>query len=511
MKRLRSSLILKIFILTLFLLLAISGITYASVAVFLPKTYRNSLEKDLAAVSESLKTELESYASIEEAKNFLELFERNNEASVTVLDKEGNQVFPQVETTVEDTMTTGSEESTAVESAVEEDGLVTFSGIAVSDEDVEELGDDTYGVTVSDAGYFTLSTSYPSAVKSYEITVGGKEYTLLVVGDMEAVSQAAEIVKRIFPMVLGITLLIAFFCAILASRYLVRPILRLSRVSRKMAALDFSEHCEEKRKDEIGALAENLNELSDSLSTALSDLRSANEELKLFFAAASHELKTPVTILKGHLGGMLEGVGEYQDYDRYLRRSYQVTETLETMVKEILTISCMGTGVWKTERKKTDLAELFRQETAEVWELLEEKEMELIGEIPEHVYVLADSEGLKKVFRNFLTNAIRYSPKGAKLTVCFPENGFSLENEGTSIPEKALPKLFEAFYRVEDSRNRKSGGSGLGLYIVRMILEAHGAAYGAENTAGGVRFWFRLEENHTQFTHTLPETTIKTR
>ena len=137
--------------------------------------------------------------------------------------------------------------------------------------------------------------------------------------------------------------------------------------------------------------------------------------------------------------------------------------------------------------------------------------MELIGEIPEHVYVLADSEGLKKVFRNFLTNAIRYSPKGAKLTVCFPENGFSLENEGTFIPEKALPKLFEAFYRVEDSRNRKSGGSGLGLYIVRMILEAHGAAYGAENTAGGVRFWFRLEENHTQFTHTLPETTIKTR
>ena len=89
MKRLRSSLTLKIFILTLFLLLAISGITYASVAVFLPKTYRNSLEKDLASVSESLKTELESYASIEEAENFLELFERNNQASVTVLDKEG--------------------------------------------------------------------------------------------------------------------------------------------------------------------------------------------------------------------------------------------------------------------------------------------------------------------------------------------------------------------------------------------------------------------------------------
>ena len=121
MKRLRSSLTLKIFILTLFLLLAISGITYASVAVFLPKTYRNSLEKDLASVSESLKTELESYASIEEAENFLEFFERNNQASVTVLDKEGNQVFPEVETEVADTVSTGSEESMVVE----EDGLVT--------------------------------------------------------------------------------------------------------------------------------------------------------------------------------------------------------------------------------------------------------------------------------------------------------------------------------------------------------------------------------------------------
>ena len=176
-----------------------------------------------------------------------------------------------------------------------------------------------------------------------------------------------------------------------------------------------------------------------------------------------------------------------------------MTETLETMVKEILTISRMGTGTWKTERKKTDLAELFRQEMAEVWELLEEKEMELTGEIPEHAYALADSEGMKKVFRNFLTNAIRYSPKGAKLTVCFQKNGFSLENDGTSIPEEALPKLFEAFYRVEDSRNRKSGGSGLGLYIVRMILMPTGGLR-VENTAGGVCFWFRLKENHTQFT-----------
>lgn len=99
---------------------------------------------------------------------------------------------------------------------------------------------------------------------------------------------------------------------------------------------------------------------------------------------------------------------------------------------------------------------------AEVWELLEEKEMELTGEIPEHAYALADSEGMKKVFRNFLTNAIRYSPKGAKLTVCFQKNGFSLENEGTSIPEEALPKLFEAFtgWKIPETGNPEEAAWG---------------------------------------------------
>ncbi len=145
-----------------------------------------------------------------------------------------------------------------------------------------------------------------------------------------------------------------------------------------------------------------------------------------------------------------------------LQRSYEVTETLETMVKEILTISRMGTGTWKTERKKTDLAELFRQEMAEVWELSGGKRDGAYRGDSGACLCAGGFRRDEKSLPNFLTNAIRYSPKGAKLTVCFQENGFSLENEGTSIPEEALPKLFEAFYRVEDSRNRKSGGSGWG-------------------------------------------------
>ena len=158
---------------------------------------------------------------------------------------------------------------------------------------------------------------------------------------------------------------------------------------------------------------------------------------------------------------MLEGVGEYRDHERYLQRSYEVTETLETMVKEILTISRMGTGTWKTERKKTDLAELFRQEMAEVWELLEEKEMELTGEIPEHAYALADSEGMKKS-SGTSHQCDPLSPKGAKLTVCFQENGFSLENEGRPFRRKPCRSFLKLFtgWKIPETGNPEEAAWG---------------------------------------------------
>ena len=241
------------------------------------------------------------------------------------------------------------------------------------------------------------------------------------------------------------------------------------------------------------------------LDTALRELEAANQSLRgeverereldrqrmAFFNAASHELKTPVTILKGQLAGMLEGVGVYRDRDKYLLRSLQVTGRMEALIQEMLAISRMETGSVPVRREPVDLAALAERQLALDRELLEQRGQRLVADLAPGITVTGDTSLLGKAVGNLLSNASLYSPEGAEIRVwCGLLAGcpaLTVENTGTHIREEALPHLFEAFYRAESSRNRATGGSGLGLYLVKMILDRHGAACTIENTADGVR------------------------
>ena len=195
---------------------------------------------------------------------------------------------------------------------------------------------------------------------------------------------------------------------------------------------------------------------------------------------------------------MLQGVGEYRDRNYYLQRSLETTEKMEDMVKELLTVSRIENNKFITQ--KTDIAEQLRLQIADMAELIENKKLELQVEIPEHLYVDVNPVMMDKVFSNLLLNAIRYTPeeKGNHIRVLLKPGTDTgtvycqIENTGVFIPEEALVHLFEAFYRVEQSRNRQTGGSGLGLYIVKMILDQHGASYRMGNTCDGVCFSFSL-------------------
>lgn len=148
-------------------------------------------------------------------------------------------------------------------------------------------------------------------------------------------------------------LLVAVLASIVYSHYVTRPALCISDVSKKMAELDFSWRCNENRTDELGTLAHSLNEMSQRLSASMADLKSANEKLKAdieceraleqaqldFFSAVSHELKTPITIIKGQTESMILNIGDYQDRSKYLKRSLEIINTMESMVQEVLTLS----------------------------------------------------------------------------------------------------------------------------------------------------------------------------
>ena len=276
-----------------------------------------------------------------------------------------------------------------------------------------------------------------------------------------------------------------------------------------MAELNFSGQCNTSREDELGCLAQNLNSLSASLSTALNDLQTANRQLKTdiereqaleqqrveFFSAASHELKTPLTILKGHLAGMLNGVSGYENHTEYMERSIAVVDRMEKLVKELLYVS-KADGTQKCEYKTVDIAEVFRVQIATVTDLLEKKKQSLEANIPDRLYCEVEQVQMERAIQNILVNAIRYSPSGELIRISLSEiygtiRG-EIENTGVHVSDDAIPHLFEAFYRADASRNRNTGGTGLGLYIVRKIMEMHHAKYGISNTSNGVLFWFEL-------------------
>lgn len=333
-----------------------------------------------------------------------------------------------------------------------------------------------------------------------------EEYTLFITKNTDKESQVVEALKKALPVLSIIIILVSVTAAFFYTVYMTTPIRKISRISKRMASLDFGGLCTVKRTDEIGTLAGSLNELSEKLSAALSELQSANRQLKEdidkerelerqridFFAAASHELKTPITIIKGQLQGMLCGVGRYKDRDAYLAESLNVTNTLEQMVQELLTISRLETSGYVCQKNRFDFSRLVEERLLAFDDLIVGKELALQKIISSEIYLMGDAQLLQKVVDNLLSNAVAYSPIESDIIVKLwteSENvHLSVENTGIHIPNDSIPKLFEAFYRVEQSRNRMTGGSGLGLYIIKTILDLHGAEITAGNTEWGVVF-----------------------
>ncbi len=331
-----------------------------------------------------------------------------------------------------------------------------------------------------------------------------EEYTVFFSKNTEKESQVAEALQKAVPVLSVVIIAVSIVAAFFYTVYMTAPIKRISKRSKQMAALDFSGLCTIRRTDEIGILADSLNDLSGKLSSALEKLRSANEQLRAdidkerelerqrvdFFSAASHELKTPITIIKGQLQGMLYQVGRYKDRDTYLAESLAVTDTLEKMVRELLTLSRLDTPGYVCKKSRFDFGNLVNECLLACEDLFMQRELTVEKWIAPEVFVSGDERLLQKVVDNLLGNAAAYSPAGNQVSVKLRQDAekikLTIENTGVHIPDGDIPKLFEAFYRVDPSRNRQTGGTGLGLYIVKTILDLHGAEIKIENTGQGV-------------------------
>ena len=332
-----------------------------------------------------------------------------------------------------------------------------------------------------------------------------EEYIVFFSKNTEKESQVVEALQKAIPVLSVVIIVVSIIAAFFYTIYMTTPIKKISRISKQMAALDFSGLCTVRRTDEVGVLADSLNDLSRKLSLALSELQSANQKLQAdidmerrlerqrveFFSAASHELKTPITIIKGQLQGMLYQVGRYKDRETYLAQSLEVTDNLEKMVQELLTISRLDTPGYAFNPSPIHFDKLIQDRLIANEDLFMQRELTVEKDISPEVCISGDLQLLQKVVDNLLGNAAAYSPAGERIMVnvwqADEKAHLTIENTGVHIPDEDIPKLFEAFYRVDQSRNRQTGGTGLGLYIVKTILDLHGAAIKIENTAQGVK------------------------
>lgn len=477
-KSIREHLAARIFLLTFVLLLGAGVLTFAFIAWAAPITYT-------AVVSERLQTQVDglvarlAQTNLADAGPILDEFIRDSGASVSLASPDGVSAD------------TGSL-YVSVTTAVEQSDSVA----AYESSDYQVQLDRAKGVVTTMAGALAADVTFADRSETYQ---------LLVTPPFRLANQAVEALGRVAPWLALALLAFSLLCGVGYSRYLAKPIVRISAIAGKMAELDFQWKCGESRPDEIGRLGRSLDEMSGRLSAALAELKTANAALRddmeraraeerrrlAFFAAASHELKTPVTILKGQLGGMLDGVGVYRDRDRYLARALRTANRMEALVGEILSVSRMESGAEAEKRERLELSALVSARLDAYAELLEQRGMTLELRLTPGVYVEGDAALLGRAVDNLLSNAVRYSPEEAEVRVTVRAEGgvpvLEVENTGVHISDGALPHLFDAFYREEGSRSRSTGGSGLGLYLVRMILERHGASCAIQNTAEGVR------------------------
>ncbi|MDP4142891.1 MAG: HAMP domain-containing sensor histidine kinase [Bacillota bacterium] len=329
---------------------------------------------------------------------------------------------------------------------------------------------------------------------------------------LSAISESAAIANRFFMFTGVLTIILGSIGVFIFSKKFTKPILELNEVAQAMSGLDFSKRCTIKTKDEIGELGRSINSLSNQLDASITELREANIKLKEdvdrerkidkmrknFISNVSHELKTPIALIQGYAIGLKVNVNEDEESkDFYCDVIIDESDKMDKLVKQLLELSQIESGNLRIDEAEFDLSQHINNIVQKYKPIFQEKNILLETNIKDKLYVKADVLRIEQVLTNFINNAVNHVDFDRKIIINAEEINHKVEvsvfNSGKCIPEESIDKLWESFYKVDKARTRAYGGAGLGLSIVKNIMELHNSKCGVENLPGGVRFWFQLE------------------
>ncbi len=341
-----------------------------------------------------------------------------------------------------------------------------------------------------------------------------KKSFVLIRTSVESMQDSVRIANR-FLLYAGILVLcVASGAMLVLSGRIVRPIRQLSEIAGRMSGLDFSTKYEVRTNDEIGELGESINHISEKLEETICDLKSANNRLqsdieekvqadeirKEFLANVTHELKTPIALISGYAEGLKDCINDDpESREFYCDVIMDEAGKMNSMVKKLLTLNQIEFGNQVVELKRFDICEVIRSVLNSSEVLIKNKGAKLLVNAVGPMNVWADEYMVEEVFTNYLTNALNHCDNEMIVDVKAEkkENSvrISVFNTGKPIPEEDIDKIWIKFYKVDKARTREYGGSGIGLSIVKAIMEAHNKPYGVLNHANGVEFWFELDSD----------------
>jgi two-component system sensor histidine kinase VanS len=343
-------------------------------------------------------------------------------------------------------------------------------------------------------------------------------YLLYIRIPISSIQESVKISNNFLYLMAGFAILIAAVIVSYVSRKFTDPILELNDIAKKMSNLDFSHKYRIKDvDDEINNLGRSINVMSDKLERTINQLRNSNIELekdieekskidemrKSFISDVSHELKTPIALIQGYSEGLLENVNTDEESRKfYAEVIFDETNKMDKLVKQLLELMKLEYGKRQFNDKKFNIVEVEKEVVRKSKVMLEEKKVKIEFNLSEEINVFADDFYIEQVISNYITNAIKHVKEIDGKKVISIVNEVNIEknkvrvkifNTGENIAEEHINRIWNRFYKVDESRNRTDGGTGIGLSFVKAIMNNYGNRYGVTNKDDGVEFYFDLD------------------
>lgn len=483
----------------LFIITAISFgifilITLVAQTVFFEKFYINKKKSDMKNNLKKFKTSYVGLKDTQEIGNLIFQYEENYNYRVLILDEAGRQKYI-ISTTNERADMSRGKSLFDLSHQINERNLI---------QDVYRAGK---AKAYFAGGFKPGTTNIIGGLYIHE-----KNEYLFISESLRPVNEASGVIKEFYTYFFVIAIILVIIMSLFYSNIITKPLLEINKSASKMAQLDFTERCVVRGEDEIGNLAGTLNFLSENLQLSLNSLKEANSKLqedidreryiermrKEFVASVSHELKTPINLIEGYAEGLKDNIFEDKDKEFYLDVIIDEAQKMGSLVYDMLDLSQLESGSFKLNKEEFSLKELIERTIKKLSGIINDKSINLELNLADNIMVYGDWNRIEQVMINYITNAVRHTDIGGKITINMIEDNklarVEVLNSGENIPEDEMDKIWDKFYKVDKSRNRSFGGTGMGLSIVKNIVLLHGGSYGAENTEGGVKFYFSIEK-----------------